>query len=377
MKIALIGQKGIPAMAGGIEKHVEEISLRMAKEGHEVFVYVRNNYTPKDVTVYKGVHLIHLASIPTKHLDAISHTFFASVHALFCRYDIIHYHGIGPSFLSFIPKFLKRGTPVIATFHCQDYYHQKWGAFARFSLQLGEFMTCKIPDKTIAVSKVLAQYAKEKYNSKAEVIPNGADVTYSEQIDAISKWNLKDKKYILSQGRLIKHKGVHYLIEAFKQLEDTSKIPNSFKLVIVGDGFHSDDYVKYLHTISEGRANIIFTGTQTGEAMEQLFSHAYLFVQPSESEGMSLSLLEAMGYGLTPLVSDIKENTDVVEQDGFSFPSKSVIGLRDRLAYLLSRPTEVEAVGILAKKKIQDEFSWDSIVKKTLGLYKSAILEKK
>ncbi|NTW27518.1 MAG: glycosyltransferase family 4 protein [Candidatus Moranbacteria bacterium] len=373
MKIAFIGQKGIPARSGGIERHVEEVAVRMAENGHEVFVYVRNNYTPKELMFYKGVHLIHLPSINTKHLDAISHTFFASVHALFCKFDIIHFHGIGPSLLSWIPKVFKSKTPVIATFHCQDYYHQKWGALARMSLQLGEFMTCAIPNKTIAVSKSLTLLAKEKYNSETVTIPNGADISYCQKTDEISKWNLKDKKYILSQGRLIKHKGVHYLIEAFKQLEDTSKVPNNFKLVIVGDGFHTDDYVRYLHTISKGRENIIFTGAQTGEAMEQLFSHAYLFVQPSESEGMSLSLLEAMGHGLTPLVSDIKENLDVIEQDGFSFTSKSVLSLRDRLAYLLSRPAEVAKIGLLAKQRIQDEFSWDSIVKKTLEVYKSVL----
>jgi len=371
MKIAFIGQKGIPAKSGGIERHVEEIAVRMAKQGHEVFVYVRNNYTPKELTLYKGVHLIHLPSISTKHLDAISHTFFASLHALISRYDVIHYHGIGPSILSFIPRFLKWKTPVVATFHCQDYYHQKWGAVARTALRLGEWMTCKVPNKTITVSKSLALLAKEKYDTETSIIPNGAVVSYCEKTNEISAWNLKDKKYILSQGRLIKHKGVHYLIEAFKQLEDTSKVPNNFKLVIVGDGFHTDDYVRYLHTISKGRENIIFTGSQTGEAMEQLFSHAYLFVQPSESEGMSLSLLEAMGHGLTPLVSDIKENVDVVEKDGFSFVSKSVGDLRDRLAYLISRPDEVEKVGALAKQKIQDQFSWDSIAKKTVDLYKS------
>jgi glycosyltransferase involved in cell wall biosynthesis len=371
MKIAFIGQKGIPAKSGGIERHVEEIAVRMAKQGHEVFVYVRNNYTPKEMTSYKGVHLVHLPSISTKHLDAISHTFLASIHALVSRYDIIHYHAIGPALLSFIPRFFKWKTPVVATFHCQDYYHQKWGAIARAALRLGEFMTCKIPNKTIAVSKSLALIAKEKYNAETTIIPNGAVISYCEKTDKISAWNLKDKKYILSQGRLIKHKGVHYLIEAFKQLEDTSKVPNNFKLVIVGDGFHTDDYVRYLHTISKGRENIIFTGAQTGEAMEQLFSHAYLFVQPSESEGMSLSLLEAMGHGLTPLVSDIKENMDVVEQDGFSFVSKSMTDLRDRLAYLLSRSEEVERVGILAKQKIQEQYSWDSIARKTVDLYKS------
>lgn len=376
MKIAFIGQKGIPSKSGGIEKHVEEVALGLAAAGHEVFAYVRNNYTSKDLAEFKGVKLIHLPSIGTKHLDAISHTFLSSIHALFCSYDIIHYHGIGPSMLSWIPRLLKRKACVIATFHCQDYFHQKWGVFARFSLKVGEFITCTIPHKTIAVSKILAEFAVEKYGKQPVVIPNGASINHVERTDIISGWNLESGKYILSLGRLIKHKGVHYLIEAFKKLEDDGMVPDGFKLAIVGDGFHTDEYVEYLHSISNGRDNIVFTGAQTGEALDQLFSNAYLFVQPSESEGMSLALLEAMGHGLAPLVSDIRENMEVVGDDGISFISKSTESLGEKLSYLLNNPDEVENIGNRAKLRIEREYSWDSIVKKTLDAYLQALAEK-
>jgi glycosyltransferase involved in cell wall biosynthesis len=373
MKIAFIGQKGIPAISGGVEKHVEEIAIRMAEQGHEVFVYVRDNYTDKNLKKYKKVNLIHLPSIPTKHLDAISHTFFSSVHALFCKYDIIHYHAIGPNLMNWIVKVFKPGTALVSTFHCQDYFHQKWGFVARMSLRFGEYMTCKIPDKTICVSKSLSDLAKEKYNSSSVVIPNGAEVAFEKSQEALSEWGLKEKKYILSVGRLIKHKGVHYLIEAFKKLEDTSKLPNNFKLVIVGEGFHTDDYVKYLKTISEGRENIVFTGKQSGKTLAQLFSHATLFVQPSEAEGLSIALLEAMGYGLAPLVSDIKENLEPIGECGFSFKSKNVNDLADKLAYVLNRPNEARSAGMCARGRIETEYGWDSITKRILETYRELL----
>jgi glycosyltransferase involved in cell wall biosynthesis len=263
----------------------------------------------------------------------------------------------------------------VSTFHCQDYFHQKWGWFARLSLKIGEYISCHVPHKTIVVSKSLAEYVKEKYNRNAFYIPNGADVKISKRTDKIKQWELKERKYILSLGRLIKHKGIHYLIEAFKQLEDTAKTPNNFKLVIVGDGFHTDDYVRYLHTIAYGRENIIFTGAQSGETVRQLFSHAYLFVQPSESEGMSLALLEAMGYGLAPLVSDIKENVEVVGEEGVTFASKSVSDLKSKLAYLLSRPDEVAKFGENANKRVREKYGWDSIARETLEVYEAAIMK--
>lgn len=373
MRIAFIGQKGIPASLGGVERHVEELAVRMAKIGHEVFVYARHNYTDKNLKTYKGVKLIHLPSISTKHLDAISYTFLATLHALFQKYDIVHYHAIGPSSLSWIIKIFKRKTALITTFHCQDYYHQKWGKIARSYLKFGEYMTCKMPDKTITVSKELAEFARKKYGVQAAVIPNGANVNFNPRTDNLSRWNLKEKKYILFVGRLIKHKGVHYLIEAFKQLQDTGRLANGFKLAIVGEGFHTDDYVKYLKTLSEGRNNIIFTGVQTGEALEQFFSHAYLFVQPSEYEGLSIALLEAMGYGLAPLVSDIKENTEAIEDAGIVFKSKDIQDLKDKLSYLMNKPSETERLGRIAKEKAAREYSWDSIVQKTLEVYQEVL----
>lgn len=376
MKIAFIGQKGIPATLGGVEKHVEELATRMASQGHEVFVYVRNNYTNKKLTKYKGVTLIHLPGISTKHLDAISHTFIASLHALFQKYDVVHYHSIGPSSLSWIIKIFKRNALLISTFHTQCYYHKKWGGLARKYLLFGEKVTCKVPDKTIVVSEVLHKYVSEKYKIDTTFIPNGANVKRTSNKQVLAKWGLKENRYILSVSRLIKHKGIHYLIEAFKRLEDTNKLPNNFKLVIVGEGFYTDDYVKYLKTISEKRSNIVFTGKRGGDELAQLFSNAYLFVQPSESEGLSLTLLEAMGYELAPLVSDIPENMEAIGKAGFNFKSKNVVDLRDKLAYALNKPSEVKLVARMARERVDKEYSWDSIVNKTLQVYRDLLLKK-
>lgn len=377
MRIAFIGQKGIPTIAGGVEKHVEEVAVRMAELGHEVFVYVRNNYTDKGLKEYKGVKLIHLPSIPTKNLDAISHTFLATLHALFHRYDVIHFQAIGPSSLAWIIRIFKRRTALVATFHCQDYFHQKWGLPARLYLKLGEYMTCKAPHQTIVVSETLEQYVAQKYGRKVIFISNGADVEYTPKTQALNRWGLKEGKYILSVGRLIRHKGIHYLIEAFKKLEDTGRLANGMKLVIVGDGFHTDDYVRELRSLSKDRSNIIFTGSQNGGSLEQLFSHAYLFVQPSESEGRSIALIEAMGYGLTTLVSNIPENLATIRDKGYAFENRNIEDLGAKLSYLLSQPDAVANNGKEAAKFAKAEYSWDSKVKRTLDVYEDIIFEKK
>lgn len=375
MKIAFIGQKGIPARFGGVERHVEELSKRLAQNGHEVFVYVRNNYTDNNINIYEGVKLIHLPSIPTKNLDAISHTFLATIHALFQNYDIIHYHSIGPSTLSVLVKYLKRNTVLVATYHCQDYLHKKWGSFAKMYLKLGEYVISRFPNKTITVSNKIGNivYKKSKRKNKPIVIPNGMSVFFDKNHDELGKWGLTRGSYLLCVSRLIGHKGIHYAIDAFKNIE-RKNLTRGKKLVIVGDGFYTDNYVRELKLNACQSENIIFTGNQTGKTLSQLFSHAYLFIQPSEYEGLSIALLEAMGYGKASLVSNIEENLEAIALGGgLTFRSRNIIDLENKLAYMINNPSVIKKMGEVAKKKAEKKYSWDTIVEKIEELYKELI----
>lgn len=376
MKIAFIGQKGIPAIQpGGVERHVEELATRLVERNHEIFAYVRNNYTDKHLKEYAGIKLIHLPSIGTKHMDAISHTFFATLHALFCNYDVIHYHSIGPSSLSFIIKILKPKTVLVATYHSQDYFHQKWGAFARACLKLAEYITCNIPDKTIAVSQSLGRFIRKNFQKEAVVIPNGFNVTETKETAKLKKWGLVKNEYILSVSRLVRHKGIHFLISAYRNLYDRN-LHKGKKLVIAGEGSHTDDYVKFLRHLASGNKSIIFTGAQSGKALSQLFSHAYLFVQPSESEGLSIALLESMGYGKAALVSSIPENLEAIGSNGFAFRSGDAKDLEDKLEKLLCEPALVYETGNLARIEVGRKYDWEKITTQTESLYKSLINHK-
>lgn len=376
MRIAFIGQKGIPAKSGGVERHVEEIAVRIARAGHDVTVYARKSYGKSKSNPFRNVRIVEIPSIATKNLDAITYSILATSHALFSRYDVVHYQAIGPSSLAWIIRLFKRKTAVLTTFHSKDYEHQKWGWFARTYLKIGEWLTCVASDKTIVIGKSLQRYALKRYGCKAQYIPNGADMRSVKTSESISRWDLKKGRYILTVSRLVKHKGIHFLIEAFKNLEDTNKLPNNFKLVIVGDHAQTQEYVRYLKFISRGRANIVFTGEQTGRTLLELYSNALFFVQPSLSEGLSIALLEAMGCGLMPLVSDIPENLEVAEDAGISFRAGDKDDLASKLAVWLNRPEEVTARGQKACEIIRDGYSWDSIAKKTLETYGKTLHEK-
>ena len=368
MNIAMIGQKGmvLGERGGGIERHVAEIATHLVDSGHSVTVYARAKYAPERPKRLNGVRLVFLPTIYFKHLEAIIHTFFSSIHALFQGYDIIHYHGVGPATLSWIARLFARNAKTIVTFHSQDQFHQKWGWFARRYLAFGERAAATFPHYCISVSHTIQVYCRETFGREVVYIPNGATPKHVTATDEIEKFGLERRGYILNVGRLVPQKGVQYLIEAFKNLE-TNK-----RLVIVGAGSFSHVYEQSLKDLAKNRSDILFLGYQSGEALEQLFAHAYLYVQPSESEGMPVVVLESMSHGVPPLVSDIPENMEAMHHAGFSFRNKDVDDLTRQLRFALANSSDVLEKGEEAQAIIETSFNWKHIAEQTEGVYLSA-----
>lgn len=367
MKIAFIGQKGIPTKTGGVERQIEDLALNMVKNGHEVFVYARSSYNTEKLTEWNGVKIITTPSIASKNLDAITSTFFACLDLIRRKYDIIHFQSIGPASLLWLAKIFSPRTKIIFTFHCQDYYHQKWGTFAKLYLKFGEIVGNLLATKTIVTSYSLLKYVKDKYHNDPIYIPSSTKLNNLVAAREIKKWGLEKENYIAYIGRLVRHKGVQYLIKAYQEIK-TDK-----KLVIVGDGSHTDDYVQELRVLAGGNPNIIFTGNQHGPTLGELFSNMAIFVQPSESEGLSFALLEGMSYERACLVSDIEPNLEALGGTGVSFKSGSYADLRDKLTAMLDNQFDLASLGALALARVKTEYDVSNITLQTLALYQEVL----
>ncbi len=376
MLIAMLGQKGLPGRSGGVETHVAELSTRLARAGHEVVAYARNWYTPKNVDRFNGIRVVRLPSLHTKHLDAISHTLLATLHAcLFVRPDVYHFHGVGPSLLSWVPRLFAPRAKVVTTFHCVDRFHQKWGAFARFMLWLGERSAVALPDETIVVSKVLADYTRRQYGAHPTYIPNGiTPVRTSTDSLLLAPFQLEPFQYVAVVSRLVPHKGQHTLINAWKKAKAVRpELFRGLKLAIVGGSAFTDSYVARLQAMASEDDSIVMTGNQTGDALEALFSGARFIVHPSTSEGLPIAILEAMSYGKAVLAADIPENMEVVAEHGVPFTAGDEDDLAAKLLELIADPMRAAAVGHLARTYVEDMYHWDDIAHETLDVYRGSL----
>lgn len=370
MNIAMFGHKRIPSREGGVEIVVEELSTRMAALAHNVTCYGRRGHHVSGAkfdgtvfTEYKGVKIRSVYTLNKKGLAAVTSSFFAALRASFSKADVVHIHAEGPAFMCWMPKLF--GKHVVVTVHGLDWQREKWknGLGSKY-IYWGEKMAVRFADEIIVLSRNVQEYFWDTYRRRTSWIPNGA--TRSECLEPeeiVKRFGVAKDDYILFLGRIVPEKGIHYLINAFKQV-DTCK-----SLVIAGGASDTDDYMLYLKELAKEDDRIRFTGFVQGKVLEELYSNSYVYVLPSDLEGMPLSLLEAMSYGNCCLTSDIKECTEVTGEKGISFRKGDVADLAAKLQYLcddvdVTQKYKSEAADYICKK-----YSWDAVVEETLTLY--------
>ncbi len=415
LKIAMFGHKRVPSREGGIEIVVEELAIRMTAQGHEVTCYNRRGhhvggaeFDGKQVEEYKGIKIKTVPTIERKGLAAMTSSFFAAVKAAFGRYDIVHIHAEGPAAMCWIPKLC--GKKIVVTIHGIDWKRAKWErSFGMKYIRFGERCAVRFADEIIVLSENVQKYFMDAYGRETVFIPNGVNRPVIREADRIkSRWNLEKDGYILFLGRLVPEKGLQYLVEAYGGLA-TGK-----RLVIAGG---SSDTEGFMVDLRKGcwafRDRVVFTGFVQGELLDELFSNAYVYVLPSDLEGMPLSLLEAMSYGNCCVVSDIEECVSVVEDASApavedisvsAFGDGSVLGdntavisggihreadrtghhravvfkrgdasdLRDKLQMLCDDEKLVQGYKVGTADFICGKYGWDEAVKMILKLYRGA-----
>ena len=220
-------------------------------------------------------------------------------------------------------------------------------------------------DEIIVLSENVKKYFLDTYNRKTTYIPNGVSRPTLYPADEITnKFGLTKDNYILFLGRIVPEKGIHYLIEAFKNVETTKK------LVIAGGSSDSKEYFNTLKESAKSDPRILFTDFVAGRTLEELYSNAYLYVLPSDLEGMPLSLLEAMSYGNCCIVSDIPECTEVVEDQAVTFQKGNTEALKESIQTLVNEEEKVKSYKIRAAEFILKKYSWDQAVLDTVGKYR-------
>jgi glycosyltransferase involved in cell wall biosynthesis len=362
VRVAFIGGRGVVSKYSGIESYYEQVGAELARLGHEVTIYCRTYFTPP-ISEHNGMRVLRLPAVRTKHLETVVHTFLSTLHAMLSHYDIVHYHCLGPSLFSFLPRLA--GKKTVVTVQGLDWQRAKWGRLASQVLRWGESASVKFPDATMVVSRTLQRYYRDRYRRDTVYVPNGAALIPRRSPVQLSKWGIESGNYVLFLGRFSPEKNCHLLMEAFEKLQ------TNMKLVLAGGSSHSEAYVDKLRAHASPAIKLL--PWKNGLELEELLSHAALFVLPSSIEGLSLALLDAMAAGVCVLASDIPENREVVEGAGFTFRCNDATDLRRMLDILIRDPGLRRQAAARQRARILGQYLWPGIARSIEAVYYDAL----
>lgn len=371
MRIAVIGAKGLPANQGGIEHYCQEIYPRMVERNHSVDLFARSSYLGSswlEQYKYKGVRVISLPCLQLRGADAFFTSLLGAIAASSSQYDIIHFHALGPSVFSWLPKFVSTAKVVVT---CQglDWQRAKWGKISSRILYAGERAAARFADGIVVVSEELRAYFKQTYNRETVYIPNGP-ARYAPTDGSFAygtSLGLTPGKYITYVGRLVPEKRPDLLIQAFQKLK-----PRDWKLVLVGGTSDTNAFATELFNLASNNPNIVFTGELRGQKLAEIVRGAGCFTLPSDLEGLPLAMLEAMQEGVPVVASDIPAHQQLIARDrGLLFGAGDVADCSQTLERAIANPEALAAMANRAQEYVQQHHNWDDITTETLNVYKT------
>lgn len=308
MRIAMIGLRGLPARAGGVERHVEELSTRLAARGHDVTVFCRPGYS-SGTDDYRGVRLALLPTVPVRGGEAFVHSGLGAWAAHGDRFDVAHFHALGPGLFTPLTRALSR-CAIVQTIHGLDDQRAKWGGGAQRVLRAGALFSAHVPDEVVVVSRSLGEHYRARYGRYTTYISNGVPRPQPADLARLAAFGLRPQEYLLFVGRMVPEKDPALLLRAFRDLDSTDQ------LVLVGDSSHTNGFMQRLRQLADEDPRVRLVGYQYGADLAALMAGARVFVQPSLLEGLPLTLLEAAAYELPVVASDIAPHLEVLGRGG-------------------------------------------------------------
>ncbi len=369
MKIAVIGTKGLPPKQGGIEHYCAEVYPRIVAQGHSVDLFGRSSYTDRswlDRYNFQGVQVISLPGWDLRGMDAFISSALGAIASSGKRYDIVHFHALGPALFTWLPK-IASSAKVVVTCQGLDWQRAKWGTTSSRLIRMGERAAVRFADEIIVVSKDLQSYFSNTYGRETVYIPN-APASYAESDPNFSygtSLGLNQGRYILFLGRLVPEKRPDLLIEAFEALK-----PAGWKLVFAGGVSNTKAYVSKLLDRVAKNPDVVFAGELRGARLAEIVRGAGLFALPSDLEGLPLAMLEAMQEGVPVVASDIPPHQQLLdEQRGVLFKTGDVDSCIRSLDWAIHHPQEMTVMAKNAQNYVQAYYSWERITADNLQLY--------
>ena len=350
-RLALLGSRGIPARYGGYETFAEELAVRLVRRGHQVTVYCRSHYTPRELDEHDGVRLVTLPTVRTKYLDTPVHTLLSCLHAFGRGYDAVLL--VNSANAVFVPLLRAVRLPVALHVDGIEKRRAKWGPLGRAIYALSERLACWLPSVLVTDAEVIREHYRRRYGADSVAIAYGVEPRPPALWETLDRLGLESRRYFLYVSRFEPENNPHRVVEAYRQVG--GKLP----LVMVGGAPYAKRFVRRVEEAADRR--VIFSGPIYGEGYRELLSQALAYIHATEVGGTHPALVEAMGYGNCCVVNDAAENREVAGEAAVYFRVEEPETLATALEWVLATPHEARELGRAAASRARERYDWERI----------------
>ena len=365
MKILFVGGQCVPGI-GGVESYMLNMARTMTALGHDTTIMCsdRKAYTAN----VDGIKVVHKVC-PKSNTFALPILFFKSLGYIYKHrrdIDVVNFQAI---FLAFIPGIIVRlfGCKALYTIHSLAEDNPKHGKLMQCLIKIVAFISIHCSGrKVLTISESKRDEIKGRYGKDVSVIPCGVDLPLSNpQSDICNRFGINIGHYYLTIGRIDPIKNLDILINAFLQ-----RVDNDYQLVIAGD--YENEYGHYLRDLAHANKNIIFVGRVAGSDKEFLLKNCFVNCLVSSSEGMPISLLEAMAYGKSSIVSDIPAIREIMRKDwGLWCSVRDIDTLLEQMNIAEKNHDKIVGGNSDMITYVESHHTWDNIVKKYIDYINS------
>jgi len=389
MKILMLTWEYPPRIVGGIARVVNDLSKRLIKDGHDVYVVTYKEGNVPEYENDKGVHVYRVDNYminPNNFIDwtmQLNFNMIAKANEIIAKegnFDVIHAHDW---LVAYAAKTLKNsyGTPLVSTIHATEAGRNS-GIHNEVQRYINdtEWLLTYESSEVIVNSKYMKNELQRLFGlpyEKINVVANGINSTVYSGIEKDYEFRRQyaadNEKIILFMGRLVYEKGVQHLISAMPKILDGY---SDAKLIIAGKGGMIDELKTQVDSMGLND-KVYFTGYMNAKQVSKMYRCADVSVFPSTYEPFGIVALEAMLAGVPVVVSDVGGLNEIVEHgvDGMKSYAGNPNSLADSILALLLNPELCNNVTKKAKIKVKNEYNWAKIAQDTYFTYEKAICQ--
>jgi glycosyltransferase involved in cell wall biosynthesis len=351
VKVAIIGTRGVPANYGGFETLAEELGSRLASRGHEVTVYGRRGFVDPKLGRHRGMDLIVLPALRSKHLETVSHTLVAAMHASRRGFDAVLMCNAANA--PFVRILQMAGTPVALNVDGLERKRRKWGVAGRTYYRICERLAARLPDALVTDAEVIRRYYRRAYRASSEMIVYGGDLEPPTGTATLDRLGLVPGEYVIYVSRFEPENNPDRVVQAYAQVEGARR------LVMVGGAPYARGLTRRVREQADER--VLLPGPVYGEGYRELVFNCRVYIHATEVGGTHPALVEAMGAGRPVLYYDTPENREVAGGAGLPFRFDDGPTLERALVEVLDDDEQLIEMGRRSTQRVEERYLWSDV----------------